>query len=55
MKAGNYARYLWFALRDWRGDDPESFFGDLGEWAERLGSSLNKQQAPEESGITVVP
>jgi len=22
-------------LREWRGDDPEGYFGDLGAWAER--------------------
>lgn len=32
---GKDARYLWFALRNWRGDEPENFFGSLGEWADR--------------------
>jgi hypothetical protein len=35
IQAGKDARHLWFALRDWRGDDPEGYFGDLGAWAER--------------------
>ncbi|UPL03666.1 hypothetical protein LCI18_014600 [Fusarium solani-melongenae] len=35
IKAGKDARYLWFKLKDWRGDDPEKFFGELGAWAER--------------------
>ncbi|KAL9079297.1 MAG: hypothetical protein Q9157_001820 [Trypethelium eluteriae] len=35
IKAGRDARHLWFALRDWRGDDPEGYFGTLGAWAER--------------------
>ena len=35
IHAGKDARHLWFALRDWRGDDPEGYFGDLGAWAER--------------------
>ncbi|KAH7405682.1 3-hydroxybutyryl-CoA dehydratase [Phaeosphaeria sp. MPI-PUGE-AT-0046c] len=35
IKAGKDIRYLWFALRDWRGGDSEAFFGGLGEWAER--------------------
>ncbi|KND89198.1 hypothetical protein TOPH_06185, partial [Tolypocladium ophioglossoides CBS 100239] len=35
IKAGKDARHLWFALRDWRGEDPEGYFGDLGTWAER--------------------
>ncbi|POR33051.1 Uncharacterized protein TPAR_06751 [Tolypocladium paradoxum] len=35
IRAGKDARHLWFALRDWRGDDPEGYFGDLGAWAER--------------------
>lgn len=34
-KAGKDARYLWFQLKRWRGDDPEEFFGQLGAWAER--------------------
>ncbi|KAL6897222.1 3-hydroxybutyryl-CoA dehydratase [Trichoderma evansii] len=33
IKAGRDARHQWFALRDWRGDDPEKYFGDLGAWA----------------------
>ena len=33
-QAGRDARHLWFALRDWRGDDPEGYFGALGTWAE---------------------
>lgn len=32
--AGKDARYLWFALKNWRGDEPESFFGELGTWAD---------------------
>ncbi|KAI0893250.1 hypothetical protein F4806DRAFT_476349 [Annulohypoxylon nitens] len=35
IEASKDARYLWFALRDWRGDDPEDYFGSLGAWAER--------------------
>ncbi|CAG1967285.1 unnamed protein product [Fusarium graminearum] len=34
MKAGGDFRYLWYSLQDWRGNDPEGFFGDLGAWAE---------------------
>jgi hypothetical protein len=34
IKAGKDARQLWFALRDWRGDESEAYFGKLGEWAE---------------------
>ena len=34
IQAGRDARHLWFALRDWRGDDPEGYFGALGDWAE---------------------
>lgn len=34
IQAGKDARHLWFALRDWRGADPENYFGDLGSWAE---------------------
>ena len=35
IQAGKDARHLWFTLREWRGDDPEGYFGDLGAWAER--------------------
>lgn len=35
IRAGEDARYLWFALRDWRGDDPEDYFGALGALAEK--------------------
>ncbi|KAG8667814.1 hypothetical protein FPOAC2_13013 [Fusarium poae] len=35
IKVGKDARYLWFKLKDWRGDDPEDFFEELGTWAER--------------------
>ncbi|KND87196.1 hypothetical protein TOPH_08181 [Tolypocladium ophioglossoides CBS 100239] len=34
IQAGKDARHIWFALRDWRGADPERYFGDLGAWAE---------------------
>ena len=34
IRAGKDVRYLWFALRDWRGGDSEKFFGGLGVWAE---------------------
>ncbi|KAK3944096.1 3-hydroxybutyryl dehydratase [Diplogelasinospora grovesii] len=33
--AGRDARYLWSALKNWRGDEPEDFFGSLGAWADR--------------------
>ncbi|TVY33320.1 hypothetical protein LOCC1_G008119 [Lachnellula occidentalis] len=35
IQAGKDARHLWFALREWRGDDSEGYFGDLGLWAEK--------------------
>ncbi|TVY40114.1 hypothetical protein LSUB1_G003599 [Lachnellula subtilissima] len=35
IQAGKDARHLWFALREWRGDDSEGYFGDLGNWAEK--------------------
>lgn len=34
IQAGKDARHLWFALQEWRGDEPEGYFGDLGTWAE---------------------
>jgi hypothetical protein len=36
IEAGKDARKLWFALRDWRGQDPEGYFRALGEWAEKM-------------------
>ncbi|KAL2137228.1 hypothetical protein VTI74DRAFT_6439 [Chaetomium olivicolor] len=35
IRGGKYACHLWFALRDWRGEDPERYFGSLGVWAEK--------------------
>ncbi|PUU77943.1 3-hydroxybutyryl-CoA dehydratase [Tuber borchii] len=35
IEPGKDARHLWFALREWRDQDPEGYFGDLGAWAER--------------------
>jgi len=46
IKAGRDARYLWFALRDWRGDDPERYFGDLGAWAEKRMKEITQGQQP---------
>ncbi|KAF3310519.1 hypothetical protein TWF173_009406 [Orbilia oligospora] len=40
IQAGKDARHLWFALRNWRGDDPEEYFGDLGTWADRRMTEL---------------
>lgn len=34
IETGRDARYLWFALKRWKGEDPERFFGELGSWAE---------------------
>ncbi|KAG6017606.1 hypothetical protein E4U43_000739 [Claviceps pusilla] len=44
IKMGKDARHLWFALRDWRGDDPEDYFGALGSWAEKRMSELGVDQ-----------
>ncbi|UKZ75285.1 hypothetical protein TrVFT333_002961 [Trichoderma virens FT-333] len=44
IRAGNDARHLWFALRGWKGDDPEDFFGDLGNWAEKRMKELGVNQ-----------
>ncbi len=35
IRAGKDARHLWFSLRDWRDNEPERFFGELGAWAEK--------------------
>ncbi|KAG8411503.1 hypothetical protein J3458_015560 [Metarhizium acridum] len=35
IRAGKDFRYLWYALRDWRGGNSEEFFGALEEWAEK--------------------
>ncbi|KAJ7758528.1 hypothetical protein DFH07DRAFT_868009 [Mycena maculata] len=34
VKAGKDARHIWFALKAWRGEDPEGYFGTLGSWAD---------------------
>ncbi|KAI1178649.1 3-hydroxybutyryl-CoA dehydratase [Nemania sp. FL0916] len=46
IEAGKDARHLWFALRDWRGDDPEDYFGNLGAWAEERMKELGVNQEP---------
>ncbi|PUU81669.1 hypothetical protein B9Z19DRAFT_1113281 [Tuber borchii] len=45
IEAGKDARHLWFALREWRGQDPEGYFGDLGAWAERRMKELGVDSA----------
>jgi hypothetical protein len=35
IRTAKDVRHLWFALREWRGDDPEGYFGDLEAWAEK--------------------
>ncbi|KAJ7175738.1 hypothetical protein C8R46DRAFT_1174511 [Mycena filopes] len=40
IKAGKDARHLWFALKAWRGVDPEGYFGELGAWADRRWEEL---------------
>lgn len=40
IRAVKDARRLSFALRDWRGQDPEGYFGNLGGWAERREEEL---------------
>jgi hypothetical protein len=42
IKAGKHLRHLWFALRDWRGGNSESFFGELGSWADSILSSQGR-------------
>ncbi|KAH9952260.1 3-hydroxybutyryl-CoA dehydratase [Lactifluus volemus] len=34
IKAGSDVRHIWFALQEWRGANPEDYFGNLGTWAE---------------------
>jgi hypothetical protein len=45
IQAGRDARHFWFALREWRGDDPQRYFGDLGVWAERRMKELGVDSA----------
>ncbi|KAF8850149.1 hypothetical protein BDZ45DRAFT_603270 [Acephala macrosclerotiorum] len=45
IQAGKDARHLWFALREWRADDPEGYFGNLGAWAERRVKELGIDSA----------
>ncbi|KAK0614924.1 3-hydroxybutyryl-CoA dehydratase [Bombardia bombarda] len=47
IQAGRDFRHLWFALRDWRGRDPEAFFGRLGAWAESRMKELGVPQASD--------
>jgi hypothetical protein len=35
VKVGRDTWYLWFALRDYRGEDPEASFSGSREWAEK--------------------
>lgn len=53
IQAGKDARHLWFALRDWRGDDPEEYFGNLGVRAEKrfeeLGPRVEKLFRPQKA------
>lgn len=42
IRAGKDARHLWFALRDWRGEKPEEYFGNLGTWATSRIEELTK-------------
>jgi len=53
IRAGEDARHLWFALRDWRGDDPEAYFGDLGAWAERRMKELGMRN--DSANLAVQP
>ncbi|KAK3369872.1 hypothetical protein B0H63DRAFT_514128 [Podospora didyma] len=34
IQMGKDLRHIWFALRDWRGEDPEGYLRALGAWAE---------------------
>ncbi|KAF8170677.1 hypothetical protein K438DRAFT_1853678 [Mycena galopus ATCC 62051] len=34
VKAARDARRIWLALKSWRGDDAEKYYGTLGSWAE---------------------
>jgi hypothetical protein len=42
IKAGKDVRHIWFALKSWRGDDPEQYFGTLASWAEERLSYFKK-------------
>ncbi|KAJ7285607.1 hypothetical protein C8J57DRAFT_1446479 [Mycena rebaudengoi] len=43
IKAGKDARRIWFALKAWRGADPEEYFEQLGTWADRRCQELSSQ------------
>ncbi|KAF9769959.1 hypothetical protein IL306_012539 [Fusarium sp. DS 682] len=55
IQAGKDARSLWFALRRWRGDDPEDYFGALGAWTETRIKELavGEENLSDESRIDV--
>ena len=42
-------RHLWFALRDWRGEDPEGYFGKLGQWAKQRLEEITEERTAKES------
>lgn len=42
--AGKDARHIWFAPRDWRGEDPEGYFGRLGNWAVKRMNDLGMKR-----------
>lgn len=44
IEAGRDARRLWFALRDYRGKDPDEHFRELGEWAEKKLTQLEGRE-----------
>jgi hypothetical protein len=49
IQAARDVRHLWYALRDWRGDDPEGYFGDLGQWAENRLKELGVAETATET------
>lgn len=51
IKAGRDVRHLWFTLRDWRGDDAEGYFGELGAWAEKRIKELGVEEGVKEEGV----
>ncbi|EKD17713.1 3-hydroxybutyryl-CoA dehydratase [Drepanopeziza brunnea f. sp. 'multigermtubi' MB_m1] len=52
IQVGKDVHHLWFALRAWRGVDPEGYFGDLGSWVEKRMEELGIDSAGIDSAMS---
>ncbi|KAJ7725924.1 hypothetical protein B0H16DRAFT_1384093 [Mycena metata] len=51
IKAAKDPRRIWFALKSWRGDDPEQYFGALGSWAQERMSEVLSVDDPKSNRV----